>query len=504
MDVLQQYVDAIARRRIVTHLPLAPPPEWDSGFGSLWPRVAQEVYHVPVAVLQSHPSDVSDMTDRAFLGVVADAARRRDVRMLHACITAGVQPQSSFHVLRGLVSACVGAGSECVRKFLSHALAACEACQWACVAVCGAAVEAAVAGECLEDRRRLERAAMAVLNSEHHEGAAAIVLCRVAREAVCPEEVLAMFRAVQHCSAADAAVGDAAWTYIGRWGHLVPWTAFCKYACQTLMLGGVRAPWLCRAVRAVAEVALRMKDPGALAAHAAFASCAVPALLVTTCSETAGVVLEVINTAMDESEATAALYVALGVAAAMGMWVCGRQLENDSRTAALVWCIVQHEAVCKALVAVPGFVRETTRRVQDVWPACDDAPDLYAALFTLFAHHVPPEHYGSSLVFRARLCCHPAYKGMAMLYYAAQAMVHMGTLGMSTLVAECVGKLAFDAEEDAPDCVVCLESAVTDAARLPCTHVFHKACITAWLVEHGLCPTCRARTLLQMPGRLLE
>uniref|UniRef100_A0A0D9X988 RING-type domain-containing protein n=1 Tax=Leersia perrieri TaxID=77586 RepID=A0A0D9X988_9ORYZ len=51
----------------------------------------------------------------------------------------------------------------------------------------------------------------------------------------------------------------------------------------------------------------------------------------------------------------------------------------------------------------------------------------------------------------------------------------------------------------APDCRVCLarfepESVVN---RLPCGHLFHRACLEKWLdYDHATCPLCRHRLLL--------
>lgn len=41
-------------------------------------------------------------------------------------------------------------------------------------------------------------------------------------------------------------------------------------------------------------------------------------------------------------------------------------------------------------------------------------------------------------------------------------------------------------------CAVCLEDAAAeDAAKLPCGHEFHRACIDQWLRRSGVCPVCR-------------
>ncbi|XP_059442943.1 uncharacterized protein LOC132175124 [Corylus avellana] len=47
-------------------------------------------------------------------------------------------------------------------------------------------------------------------------------------------------------------------------------------------------------------------------------------------------------------------------------------------------------------------------------------------------------------------------------------------------------------------CVVCLEDILmgSEAARMPCSHVYHGDCIVNWLKKSNLCPLCR----FQMPA----
>ena len=50
----------------------------------------------------------------------------------------------------------------------------------------------------------------------------------------------------------------------------------------------------------------------------------------------------------------------------------------------------------------------------------------------------------------------------------------------------------------APDCRVCLVRFEPEALvnRLPCGHLFHRACLETWLdYDHATCPLCRSRLL---------
>ena len=40
-------------------------------------------------------------------------------------------------------------------------------------------------------------------------------------------------------------------------------------------------------------------------------------------------------------------------------------------------------------------------------------------------------------------------------------------------------------------CVICQETIRGGDQRLPCAHVFHRACLQRWLPEHRSCPVCR-------------
>jgi hypothetical protein len=48
-------------------------------------------------------------------------------------------------------------------------------------------------------------------------------------------------------------------------------------------------------------------------------------------------------------------------------------------------------------------------------------------------------------------------------------------------------------EKGQADCSICMDAAEigSEVTVLPCSHWFHKECITAWLIEHDTCPHCR-------------
>lgn len=48
--------------------------------------------------------------------------------------------------------------------------------------------------------------------------------------------------------------------------------------------------------------------------------------------------------------------------------------------------------------------------------------------------------------------------------------------------------LADDFDEGCPICQENLEAAAELTRQLPCLHLFHKACIDAWLVRSDTCP----------------
>ncbi|KAI4467804.1 e3 ubiquitin-protein ligase rnf8 [Holotrichia oblita] len=44
--------------------------------------------------------------------------------------------------------------------------------------------------------------------------------------------------------------------------------------------------------------------------------------------------------------------------------------------------------------------------------------------------------------------------------------------------------------ENSDNCAICWEK-MESARKLPCTHLFHNACLQSWLEQHTSCPTCR-------------
>jgi hypothetical protein len=51
--------------------------------------------------------------------------------------------------------------------------------------------------------------------------------------------------------------------------------------------------------------------------------------------------------------------------------------------------------------------------------------------------------------------------------------------------------------EEAWECAICLEDLLVgfEAARLPCSHVYHRGCIAKWLDTRNKCPLCRSQVV---------
>ncbi|XP_028799876.1 E3 ubiquitin-protein ligase DZIP3-like [Neltuma alba] len=57
-------------------------------------------------------------------------------------------------------------------------------------------------------------------------------------------------------------------------------------------------------------------------------------------------------------------------------------------------------------------------------------------------------------------------------------------------------KVEEEEEKLISNCAICLEDfkvGFLEVTRLPCSHLFHKACIVEWLQNDGICPLCRFR-----------
>ncbi|XP_059450813.1 putative RING-H2 finger protein ATL50 [Corylus avellana] len=51
--------------------------------------------------------------------------------------------------------------------------------------------------------------------------------------------------------------------------------------------------------------------------------------------------------------------------------------------------------------------------------------------------------------------------------------------------------------EEASECAICLQDLVVgfEAAKLPCSHVYHRGCIAKWLDTSNKCPLCRSQVV---------
>ncbi|KQK03285.1 RING-H2 finger protein ATL2 [Brachypodium distachyon] len=78
---------------------------------------------------------------------------------------------------------------------------------------------------------------------------------------------------------------------------------------------------------------------------------------------------------------------------------------------------------------------------------------------------------------------------------AAAAAAACDASGMSAAAVAALPTFAYEAEQPAADCAVCLGQleAGEKVRRLPkCAHLFHADCVDAWLRAHSTCPMCRA------------
>jgi hypothetical protein len=54
---------------------------------------------------------------------------------------------------------------------------------------------------------------------------------------------------------------------------------------------------------------------------------------------------------------------------------------------------------------------------------------------------------------------------------------------------------AAKAEEDLPECSICLDEIVIDNIELPCGHKFHESCVQGWISANQTCPYCRSEVI---------
>jgi hypothetical protein len=52
------------------------------------------------------------------------------------------------------------------------------------------------------------------------------------------------------------------------------------------------------------------------------------------------------------------------------------------------------------------------------------------------------------------------------------------------------------------NCTICLEDITSDMDFLPCAHVFHRACISDWIVNNPHCPMCKIPIFISSPADL--
>uniref|UniRef100_S4RX46 Ring finger protein 150a n=1 Tax=Petromyzon marinus TaxID=7757 RepID=S4RX46_PETMA len=89
------------------------------------------------------------------------------------------------------------------------------------------------------------------------------------------------------------------------------------------------------------------------------------------------------------------------------------------------------------------------------------------------------------------------------LRYASARDRHQRRLGdaakkaMTKLPLKTIKKGDQETEPDFDNCAVCIEGyKPNDVVRiLPCKHLFHKACVDPWLLDHRTCPMCKLNIL---------
>ncbi|KAK7256699.1 hypothetical protein RIF29_30156 [Crotalaria pallida] len=110
-------------------------------------------------------------------------------------------------------------------------------------------------------------------------------------------------------------------------------------------------------------------------------------------------------------------------------------------------------------------------------------------------HHQNGENYLSIVFVILEGCCRYKIVKSSPSYHdekiVISELVCNGGESSFPAGASAIQRLKIEDKED--NCAICLQEFVTgsDAARLPCSHVYHDTCIMEWFVQCGTCPMCR-------------
>ncbi|XP_028776318.1 E3 ubiquitin-protein ligase TTC3-like [Neltuma alba] len=127
-----------------------------------------------------------------------------------------------------------------------------------------------------------------------------------------------------------------------------------------------------------------------------------------------------------------------------------------------------------------------------------------------------PSHFGipsfsgrcmaRKILDSARNMLNNTHKDQKILFMAVAAEASLEALANQSLMAvpatksfiEELETVKVEEEEEKliSNCAICLEDfkvGFLEVTRLPCSHLFHKACIVEWLQSDGICPLCRFR-----------
>jgi hypothetical protein len=51
-------------------------------------------------------------------------------------------------------------------------------------------------------------------------------------------------------------------------------------------------------------------------------------------------------------------------------------------------------------------------------------------------------------------------------------------------------------DQETVECAICLQGLLVVAAKLPCSHVYHRSCVVEWFVKSDSCPLCRRQLVV--------